>query len=267
MTTKPTLVFSHANSYPAGCYRVLFERWRQAGWRVEALDRFGHDPRFPVTGDWRRLRDQLLDFIDTEVRPEGQVALVGHSLGGMLSLMAACRRPELVSRLVMLDSPVVTGVRAAAIAVAKTTGLMHRYGPSKIARERRKSWPDRNAVHAHFAAKKMFARWDPRVLADYIDAGFEETDGKTRLRFRREVEAHIYRTLPHHLPQLLRLRPPQCPVGFIGGTRSAELRQAGASASRKLAGEHWRWMEGSHLFPFEEPDETADLVLELLRGA
>ena len=78
-----TLVFSHANSYPAGCYRVLFERWRAAGWRVEALDRFGHDPRFPVTGDWRKLRDQLLHFIDTEVKPEGQVALVGHSLGGM----------------------------------------------------------------------------------------------------------------------------------------------------------------------------------------
>jgi hypothetical protein len=25
-------------------------------------------------------------------------------------------------------------------------------------------------------------------------------------------------------------------------------------------------MEGSHLFPFEKPDETADLVLELLGG-
>jgi pimeloyl-ACP methyl ester carboxylesterase len=120
-------------------------------------------------------------------------------------------------------------------------------------------------VHAHFAAKKLFARWDPRVLADYIAAGFEEgEDGQMRLRFTREVEAHIYRTLPHHLPLLLRLRPPQCPVAFVGGTHSTELRQAGAAASKQLAGENWRWMEGSHLFPFEKPDETADLVLELL---
>ncbi|WP_457356658.1 alpha/beta fold hydrolase [Roseateles sp. P5_D6] len=264
MTTR-TLVFSHANSYPAGCYRVLFERWRAAGWRVEALDRFGHDPRFPVTGDWRRLRDQLLHFIEHEVPPQGQVALVGHSLGGMLSLMATCRRPDLVSRLVMLDSPVVSGMKAAVVAMAKTTGLIHRYGPSKIARERRHVWPAREAVYKHFSAKKLFARWDPRVLADYIDAGFEESeDGQVRLRFTREVEAHIYRTLPHHLPLLLRLRPPQCPVAFVGGTRSVELRQAGAAASRKLAGENWRWMEGSHLFPFEKPEETADLVLELL---
>lgn len=265
--SQKTLVFSHANSYPAGCYRVLFERWHAAGWRVEALDRFGHDPRFPVTGDWRRLRDQLIHFIEHDVRPEGQVALVGHSLGGMLSLMAACRRPDLVSRLVMLDSPVVSGLKAAAVAVAKTTGLMHRYRPFRVARERRHVWPDRTAVGAHFSAKKMFSRWDPRVLADYVQAGFEDVEDQVRLRFTREVEAHIYRTLPHHLPLLLRLRPPQCPVGFIGGTRSTELRQAGAAASMKLAGEHWRWMAGSHLFPFEKPDETADLVLALLESA
>ncbi|PTT76753.1 alpha/beta hydrolase [Pelomonas sp. HMWF004] len=259
------LVFSHANSFPAGCYRLLFERWRAAGWRVEALDRFGHDPRFPVTGDWRHLRDQLIHFIEHEVRPEGPVALVGHSLGGMLSLMAACHRPELVSRLVMLDSPVVAGIRAAGIAVAKTTGLIHRYPPSRIARERRHVWPDRGAVHAHFAAKKIFARWDPRALADYVEAGFEATeDGQVQLRFHREVESHIYRTLPHHLPQLLRLRPPQCPVAFVGGTHSTELRQAGAAASKTLAGDRWRWMEGSHLYPFEKPEQTADLVLELL---
>jgi pimeloyl-ACP methyl ester carboxylesterase len=260
-----TLIFSHANSYPAGCYRVLFERWRAAGWRVEALDRFGHDPRFPVTGDWRRLRDQLLHFIDHDVKPAGKVALVGHSLGGMVSLLAACRRPELVSSLVMLDSPVVSGWKAAMVAVAKTSGLIHRYGPSRIARERRQVWPDRAAVLAHFSAKKSFARWDPRVLADYVDAGFEEqADGQVHLRFRREVEAHVYRTLPHHLPLLLRLRPPRCPVAFVGGTRSNELHQAGAAASRALVGERWRWMEGSHLFPFEKPDETAALVLELL---
>ena len=259
-----TLVFSHANSYPAGCYRVLCERWRAAGWRVEALDRFGHDPHFPVTGDWRKLRDQLIDFVDHEVKPQGQVALVGHSLGGLLSLMAACRRPDLVHRLVMLDSPVVSGIQAAAVAMAKTTGLIHRYGPSRIARDRRHVWPDREAVHAHFAAKKLFARWDPRVLADYVNAGFEEADGAVKLRFKREVEAHIYRTLPHHLALLLRRRPPQCPVAFIAGTRSTELRMAGAAASIRLAGNNWRWIEGSHLFPFEKPDETADLVLELL---
>jgi pimeloyl-ACP methyl ester carboxylesterase len=164
----------------------------------------------------------------------------------------------------MLDSPVVAGWKAAAIAVAKASGMIHRYAPSKIARERRHLWPDRAAVLAHFAAKKSFARWDPRVLADYVQAGFEEVNGQVKLRFERDIEAHIYRTLPHHVPLLLRLKPPRCPVAFVGGTRSSELRQAGPAASMALVGDRWRWMDGSHLFPFEKPEETAALVLELL---
>ena len=46
---QPVLVFSHANGFPAGTYRQLFEFWRDAGWRVVALDQFGHDEHFPVS--------------------------------------------------------------------------------------------------------------------------------------------------------------------------------------------------------------------------
>ncbi|MFM7505218.1 MAG: hypothetical protein ACKO3M_01400, partial [Rubrivivax sp.] len=49
-----TIVFSHANGFPAGTYRVLFEAWQAAGWRVLALPRLGHDERFPVTSGWPR---------------------------------------------------------------------------------------------------------------------------------------------------------------------------------------------------------------------
>ncbi|KAI1692161.1 mutS domain V domain-containing protein [Ditylenchus destructor] len=94
-TTK-TIVFSHANGFPSGCYRVLFDIWREAGWQVHALPRIGHDPRFPVTSNWPHLRDELLQFIEHEVQPAGPVTLVGHSLGGLLSLLATCRKPALV---------------------------------------------------------------------------------------------------------------------------------------------------------------------------
>ncbi len=265
MTATPgTLVFSHANSYPAGCYRVLIEHWRDAGWRVEALDRFGHDPRYPVKQDWRGMRGQLIDFIERDVQPDGPVVLVGHSLGGLVSLLVACRRPELVKHLVLLDSPVVAGWRAALLAWSQLTGLVHRVPPAAIAAKRRHSWPDRAAVRAHFLSKPMFARWDARVLDDYIACGFEERGGETRLRFEREVESRIYATLPAYIPRLLKRYPPRCPIDFFGGTDSAELRQAGSDASRALVGERFHWVEGGHLFPFEKPDETASRVLAAL---
>lgn len=267
-TTSKTIVFSHANGFGAGCYRVLFEAWRAAGWQVFALPQFGHDPAFPVTSNWPHLRDQLIQFIEQEVQPQmavpGPVMLMGHSLGGMLSLLVACRRPDLAQGLLMLDSPVVTGWRAHSVQVAKATRLMHRVSPGKISRQRRHEWPSRQAVLEHFAAKSKFARWDPRVLQDYVDSGFEEHGGKTHLKFRREIETRIYDTLPHHLGRLLQKHPPKCPVGFVAGKRSEELRQAGATASKHLAGRHFHWVEGAHLFPFEQPEATAELALKIL---
>ena len=111
-TDPPTIVFSHANGFPSGTYRLLFEQWRAAGFNVHAIEKFGHDPRFPVTSNWPHLREQLVEFIRHEAG--GPAYLVGHSLGGYLSLMAASRRPDLASGVVLLDSPVLSGWKARA---------------------------------------------------------------------------------------------------------------------------------------------------------
>lgn len=266
--SHPTLVFSHANSYPAGCYRLLFEHWRAAGWRVEALPQFGHAPQHPVTPAWSHLVDELLGFVDARVGPEAPVALVGHSLGGLLSLMAAVRRPHQARAVVQLDSPFIRGWRAALVRfghLGGRRGLAHRVAPAAVAEQRRDHWPDRASLEAHFRGKALFQAWAPQVLDDYLREGFEPDPqrGGWRLRFRREVEARIYATLPHHLSgQVRRLR---APLGFVAGTRSREMRQGGLAATRALVGPaNWREVEGSHLFPFERPLETADTVLELL---
>ena len=260
---RAPIVFSHGNGFPAGTYSALFEAWRAAGHAVHAIDKFGHDPRYPVTSNWPRLRDQLIDFAAAVGQP---VWLVGHSLGGMLSLMAASKRPELARGLVLLDSPVITGWRGHSVQVMKATGLMKRVSPGRVSARRRHEWPSRAAVREHFAAKHVFARWAPRVLDDYVAAGFEAQGDKLVLAFQREIETRIYDTLPHHLGTVLKRHPIRCQVGFIAGTQSQEMRRGGLEASRALAGERFEWIEGTHLYPMEKPDETAARVLALLRG-
>lgn len=263
----PPIVFSHANSFPASTYRVLFEHWRAAGHTVHAIERLGHDPRYPVTPDWPHLVEQLHDFIVREVRQPAY--LVGHSLGGYLSMMAASRAPHLAQGVVVLDSPILSGWKAAGLGVAKRLNAMDRVMPSRISAQRTHEWPSLQAVHEHFRAKPAFAAFHPEVLSDYVRHGTSGHDGHAerslrKLSFDREVESTIYNTMPHRLLQAFRRHPITCPIAFIGGTRSRELRQVGLSGTRQIVGSRLSWIDGTHLYPFEQPQTTADAVLRWL---
>jgi pimeloyl-ACP methyl ester carboxylesterase len=271
------IVFSHANSFPASTYGALFKSLRARGHAVRALEKFGHDPAYPVTSNWPHLVQQLADFAGSEIERHGKPAwLVGHSLGGFLSLMCAARHPGLgghgVRGVLLIDSPVLGGWRARALELAKRTQLVGSISPGKISRKRRNAWPDAQAAFDHFAHKKAFARWDLQVLRDYIEHG--TVDARTAhgiqrvLSFDRDVETTIYNTLPHNLDRLLRRHPLRCPVGFLGGTESQEMKQVGLAMTRRLVGPHperLRMVKGSHLFPMESPAETAAAIDASLR--
>ena len=75
---------------------MLFRSLEARSFQIKAIEKFGHDPRYPVTSNWPNLVRQLADFTSHEVETSGQPAfLVGHSLGGFLSLMCAASNPEL----------------------------------------------------------------------------------------------------------------------------------------------------------------------------
>ena len=259
-----TIVFSHANGFPSGTYRTLFGAWREAGFDVHAIDKYGHDPRYPVTSHWPHLRNQLIHFV--EQRCHGAVWLAGHSLGGYLSLLAAARRPDLARGLVLLDSPFIAGWRAKVYQLAKVAGVSERLSPAHLSRHRRQHWPSAEAAFEHFSAKPAFARWAPGVLRDYIACGIEPDLKGHRLAFQREVETDIYNALPHQMSRFLRAHPLQCPLAFVGGTRSTELRHVGLDATTRLARGRVSMLDGTHLFPFERPTETAAEVLRWIHA-
>ncbi|MEO7161176.1 MAG: alpha/beta hydrolase [Polaromonas sp.] len=266
---KPLIIFSHGNSFPASTYGVLFESLKARGFQVRAIEKFGHDPRYPVTSNWPHLAQQLADFTSQEVEKSGQPAfLVGHSLGGFLSLMCAARHPEPGGQplrgVLLIDSPLVGGWRATALSVAKRAQLLGSISPGAISRKRRQEWLGRDEVLAHFRSKKAFARWDEQVLIDYIEHGTHDAAGKEPgqrlLSFDRDVETAIYNTMPDNMGSVLKANPLKCPVAFIGGRQSAELKQIGMAMTQKVTQGRIMMLDGSHLFPMEKPLATAAAI-------
>lgn len=158
-------------------------------------------------------------------------------------------------------------MRAGALRASQWAGLDERLSPAAATRKRRTHWASRDEAWRHFREKPAFARWDERMLSDYIDYGIPQAgaDGARTLAFDRQVEYLIYRTLPHTLgPRLAHGAP--VPVGFLAGTRSREVRQVGLDATHRAAHGRIEWLEGSHLFPMERPIETARALQRMLNS-
>lgn len=261
------LVFAHGNSFPGGTYTQLLKSLRQRGFAPRAVDKFGHDSKYPVTNNWPHLVRQLHDFAQREADRSGMRPwLVGHSLGGFLSVMCAARHPELARGVVLIDSPVLGGWRASAVSVLKQTQLVGALSPGAISRNRRHRWPDAATALEHFRHKRAFAHWDPQCLADYIEHGTHDEGGHRVLSFDREVETAIYNTLPDNLERLLKRHPLRCPAAFVGGTRSAEMRQVGMAMTERLTHGRIMLLEGTHLLPMERPVAVAAAVEASIRG-
>ena len=261
------IVFFHGNSFPASTYRVLFKHLRARGFSVKAIEKLGHDPLHPVDNNWRGLVEQVAEFTQAQVEKLGQpVWMVGHSLGGILSLMAAAKHPELARGVLLLDSPILGGWRSTALGMIKGAQLVGSVSPGAVSHKRRNSWPNAEAAFEHFRHKKAFAQWNEEVLHDYIEHGTVDHDGKRVLAFDRAIETQIYNTIPDNLDRLFKRHPLKCPVSFIGGRQSVEMRRVGMSMTDQLTKGRTMMLDGSHLFPMEKPLATAAAMEASLRN-
>ena len=251
---RPVLQFSHGNGFPASSYSKMLDAL-SGQFEVHAIERIGHDSAYPVTNNWPHLERELINAIEQHGEP---VYLLGHSLGGLLSIAVALDRPELVKAVVILDAPVLAGWRAWLLRLLKLSGRDARFSPAAATQKRRVEFDSLEAARRHFQSKPLFAGLDDEVLTDYLGRPADPA-APLRLAFDAAIEARIYRTIPDILAPRI-ARGSRVPIGFLAGTRSAETRLVGLSAAQTLVGQYLQWIDGSHLFPLERPLVAARAV-------
>ena len=255
----PRIHFAHAAGFPSLTYSKLFDCLRP-DFEIGFIRKHAHNPDYPVTDNWELLAVELADELSATY--DEPVIGVGHSLGGVLHLLAAVKRPELYSSIVLLDAPIISRLSSFGLKVMKRTGLLKRYPPASTTRFRRRVFQSREEALDYFRSKKNFAGFAPEVLSDYVEYGLEHRDGMYRLVFEPEIEAQIYSTIPHHLPSLKGRLP--IPFAYIGGTDSYEARLARLGFMRRNFPVRFRFVPGTHLFPFENPEKTAASIRAVL---
>ncbi len=109
------LLLIPGNDLAAEFYLSLAESLASLGLRstLLTLPGFHSEPKLPLPG-WRPMLAAILDELD-RTKPAD---LLGHSLGGMLALLAAAERPE-ISRLVLMEPAIPPGKLLAQAAVRR----------------------------------------------------------------------------------------------------------------------------------------------------
>jgi pimeloyl-ACP methyl ester carboxylesterase len=264
-TGTPLVLFFHGNSFPASTYSVMLNALRRRGLHVQALEKIGHNPAFPVSINWPHLVEEVLAFAQPLVKAHaGPVVLVGHSLGGMLSLMLAAQYPHLAHAVVMVDAPAVAGWQANLLQLSQKLSIARKFSPGAVSQKRRNQWASLDDVRQHFAGKKNFARWQPQVLEDYITHGTQEVmvngQAHRELSFSREIETEIYNCLPHNLERLINRHPLKCPVSLVAARHSREMKIVGLEFTKRITKGRITTIDGTHLVPMESPLATAAAV-------
>lgn len=254
--SKEIIHFAHANGFPAQTYNKLFS-YLADDYEINYLERHAHNPKFPVTDGWKFLAAELAEEIKKNYRRK--IIGVGHSLGGILHFLAAVENPELYKAIVLLDAPLISRLSGTGLKVLKRTKLIDKFSPSRATRFRRTKWSSKSEAFHHFRQKEKFRFFDKDVLRDYIEHGTTQEDAENiKLLFEPRVEAEIYRTIPDNFVKFRGKLT--VPIIYIGGTMSREARLARLGSMRKHFPADFHFIEGTHLFPFEKPAETAQLI-------
>ena len=247
----PPVLFLHGIMGHRHDWDVLIDRLG-ASRRVIAVDQRGHG-RSEWTRSYR-VADMAADAIalieQLDVAP---VPIVGHSMGAMVALVVAARRPELVDRIVLID-----------IVPESLTTEFARQMPEMFAAMAQSSYATVDEATAEWQATNPLAR--PDLLRNYVAHALTPgPDGRLRWGFDAlGLRAFFAGVTPAQL--WAAIDAVTCPSLVIRGEHSpVTTDEQAAAVARRLGDAHVVLIpDGGHDLGVEQPEAVTAAVLDFL---
>ncbi|MCY3833152.1 MAG: alpha/beta hydrolase [Chloroflexi bacterium] len=265
----PPLHLAPANGFPPRAYLPLLRKLR--AYRCVSLPpRALWDDQGPPSAyrDWSADAEDLLAGL--AARQIGAVIAAGHSLGGIVSMLALLKAPERFKALIMLDPPILPPAMLAAVRRAWDDGAIEQMPLVQGALRRRETFASRAEAFARFRHKRLFADWSDESLWLYVEHGVRPRgsgDG-FELVWSREWEAHYFATVYLRIWEDLPRLTGSPPVLIVRGGESDAFAAESFARLRSLTpAAHCLELAGQgHLFPQAAPKLTARVILDWLES-
>jgi pimeloyl-ACP methyl ester carboxylesterase len=257
--------FAHANGYPPESYKQLIKPLTQEYNVIGMVQRpLWKNSDYNLIKNWQQLADDMIRFFD-ERSMSGVVGL-GHSLGAVVSVLAADKRPDLFKQLILIE-PVLFPKLITTINHIMPMAICKKYVPvAKVALRRRDHWSSEQEIFDSYRKKKIFSLMSDVSIWDWIKAGIiPDPKGGVTLRFTKEWEAHMYATVSYSLDAIDRLK---IPFYIMRGERTNVISD---TTWRKLHSKYSdnqliEYKDTTHLLPLELPEKVAADIMTIIKS-
>lgn len=230
---------------------------------IQFIERMGYE-RSTLSGNWNDLCDELIASIEAGQKKrqcQQPVVGLGHSAGAVVTLMAASKRPDLFTHVVLLDPPLFSRRKRFVMGALRRVGLMDRMGLVKQARARRNRFATIKEARDYFRPKGLFKDFHPRCFDDYVQHALKPHAHGFELAIAPEQEAQIFRSIIARAPRAMH----KVKGTLIYGTTSDAIDSSDIRWWHKnLPLFAIKGFDGAHLFPLEQPDKTVPWLVEAI---
>ncbi len=204
---RALLFFLHGNGFCGPVYLPML-RELQKDFDLLMLDIPGHGVSDSIDVNWNQAAELMHQALTRQLQVLAPTATfgVGHSLGGVLTLLSAYRHPHTFKSIVLLD-PVLFPQRLLllmrAAKLLKLTPLIHPLVRPTL--KRRRQWSGADSAREYLRGRKIYAGWTDDALQAYVDYALQgDVDGGVELRCHPKTEARYFATVPQGLWKALR---------------------------------------------------------------
>ena len=247
----PTIILLHAVGFNPWLWHPI-ARELAGRHRIVAPFFCDHRTADPEKGGlpWPLLAD---DFVSLCRRLEiEKPIIVGHSIGGAVSILSHGIVPDLARKLILIEPVVFPEADYGIVPTLATRPVAAR------AVKRRNGWENRREAEAYFRSRPLFQTWEDEMIQLYLSHGLKsDNDERLTLTCSPSTEAALY------LGELARdpwplLPDISCPVLVLEGETSmvGRIMDFEKIARRFPNGTYQLVQSAGHLIPMEKPREV-----------
>jgi pimeloyl-ACP methyl ester carboxylesterase len=266
----PHLHFTHATGFNAETYNALLTPL-QGRFRVTAADQRGHGfttlPAEPgPMAAWANFGHDLELLLGKLA--DGPLILAGHSMGAIVSMMAAVHYPERVRGLVLVEPVLVPRFSHEIMWLRRMLGRPVPNNLADGAAKRRAIFPSFEMALSAYRGRGAFKSWPEATIADYLHGGLIPTGNGTEMQLACAPlwEASIFKNAPPGIARLA--RQVRCPLTLLCGETGSTARTAEVQviARAKPDARIVPAPGTSHFLPMERPDIVQDEIVRMERA-